>query len=597
MSEILSTEMKTEIDGLVSRYPDPTAATLPALHIIQRELGHISTDAEDALAAHLGMPVARVHEVVTFYTMFRVDPAGKYQLDICTNLSCTLRGAKATVSEMREKLGIDFGQTTSDGLFTINSVECLGSCGTAPVVQVNDTYHERVGAGDVDALVDGLREEEGAHPLRPSGVYIDGLDEPAEERKWERYLTTHWGHPQSHTLARYVEVGGYEGLKKALAMEPSAVTAEVKSANLRGLGGAGFPAGIKWGFVPENSGKPIYLAVNADEGEPGTFKDRMFLEREPHRLIEGIAICCHAVGIKKAYIYVRGEFVYPIEQLERALDEAREAGYLGKNVLGSGLELEVHVHRGAGAYICGEETGLLNSLEGGKGWPRLKPPFPAVEGLWSAPTVINNVETLSQLPFILTKGGEWFASLGTERSGGNRVLSVSGNVTRPGLYEVPQGGVTVREVVRDLCLGIEGEHELQAVVPGGSSSPILRAEECDVAIEFDAMMKAGTMAGSGAVIVLDDSVDIVDFAVRTAEFYFHESCGQCTPCREGVGWITRILKRIQSDRMKPSDLETIENVCDSIQGNTVCALGDAAAMPIRAMVQKYPEEFRAKAEV
>ncbi len=596
MNQILTPEMKAEIDAIASRYPSRRAATLPALHIVQREHGHISEEAEQEVADHLGEPVARVHEVVTFYTMFHPTPGGKYRLEVCTNLSCTLAGARDVVNKIQELLNIQMGESTQDGLFTLAQAECLGSCGTAPVVQVNDTYHERVEAENVGSLIDLLTKSPQSNALKPSAVYVDGIDAPKEQRSWERYLTTGWGDPGSHTLARYLERGGYEGLKKALKMSPQEVTDEVKASNLRGLGGAGFPTGIKWGFVPANNTKPVYLAVNADEGEPGTFKDRLFLEREPHRLIEGIAICCHAVGAKKAYIYVRGEFVYPIQQIENALREAREAGFIGKNLLGSGMDLEVYVHRGAGAYICGEETSLLNSLEGGKGWPRLKPPFPAVEGLWGCPTIINNVETLSQLPHILERGAEWFAGLGTARSGGNRVLSVSGRVNRPGLYEVPQGSVTIRQVVEDLCLGVSHSGKLKAVVPGGSSAPILRASECDTLIEFDAMMKAGTMAGSGAIIVLDESVDLVDFALRTAEFYFHESCGQCTPCREGVGWLTRILRRIQSGRVRDHDLELIQEICDNIQGNTVCALGDAAAMPIRAMVQKYAEDFLAKAK-
>ena len=596
MNEILTPEMKAEIDDIVSRYPDARAATLPALHIVQRENGHITTQAEDEIAAHLGISSARVHEVVTFYTMFRTTPEGNYRLEVCTNLSCTLAGAGEIVQKIQALLRIKMGESTPDGLFSLHSAECLGSCGTAPVVQVNDTYRESIKTADVDGLLAGLRNGDG-NELRRTEVYLDGHGEAPEQRPWDRYLTVNMGHPESHTLNRYLEVGGYEGLKKALTLEPSAVTAEVKGANLRGLGGAGFPAGIKWGFIPANNTKPVYLAVNADEGEPGTFKDRIFLEREPHRLLEGIAICCYAVGAKIAYIYVRGEFVYPIAQLETAIREAREAGCLGKNVLGSGMELEVYVHRGAGAYICGEETSLLNSIEGAKGWPRLKPPFPAVEGLWGCPTIINNVETLSQLPTIMTNGAAWFAGLGTERSGGNRVLSVSGHVNRPGLYEIPQGGVSVRQVVEELCGGVRGGRALKAVVPGGSSAPILRAEECDTKIEFDAMMKAGTMAGSGAVIVLDETVDLVEFALRTAEFYFHESCGQCTPCREGVGWITRILRLIEQGQGREGDLELIEEICNNIQGNTICALGDAAAMPIRALVQKYAGEFRLKARV
>jgi len=411
----------------------------------------------------------------------------------------------------------------------------------------------------------------------------------------EKVLTARFERPSSHSLTSYRADGGYGGLKKALAMKPDEVIELVKEAGVRGRGGAGFPAGMKWSFVPKESEKPKYLCVNADEGEPGTFKDRYLMVLDPHALIEGAIICCYAIQAHAAYIYVRGEFKEPMARLEQALDEARRAGIVGRNVFGSGFDVEIWVHPGAGSYICGEETALIESNEGHRGMPRLKPPFPAVVGLFGGPTVINNVETLSNLPHILNKGAEWFKALGTERNGGTKLFGISGHVNKPGLYELPMG-TSLREIIYDHCGGIRDGRQLKAVIPGGSSTPVLLPHEIDVAMDFDSLAKAGSMLGSGGVIVMDNTTCMVWVAARLARFYAHESCGQCTPCREGTPWIQKVLERIEAGGGVAGDIELLLDLCDSILGNTVCPGGDACAMPVRAYLEKFRAEFEAHIE-
>ena len=399
------------------------------------------------------------------------------------------------------------------------------------------------------------------------------------------------GVPDSRVIATYLAAGGYEGWKKALTMAPDAVTKEVTDSELRGRGGAGFPTGRKWSFVPKDHPGPRYLICNADESEPGTFKDREIIEHDPHQVIEGIAIASYAVGAKTAYIYIRGEFVRWARILEEAIEEARRAGFLGKNVLGSGFDLDVWVHRGAGAYICGEETALLESLEGKRGFPRLKPPFPAVVGAFGKPTVVNNVETLACVPHIMTRGAHWFASIGRPRNTGPKLFSVSGHVNRPGVYELPLS-VTFREIIYEHCGGIRGGRKLKAFFPGGTSAPIMTAAEVDVQADFDACAQAGTMLGSGGVIVLDETVDMVEAAANVAHFYAHESCGQCTPCREGADWCKDVLDRMVEGHARAADPETLLRICRfSSSGMTICPLGDAYALPISSMVNKFREEF------
>ena len=409
----------------------------------------------------------------------------------------------------------------------------------------------------------------------------------------EKLVSRLWDVENSASLKVAKEHGAYSRLEKALKMEPTDIIDEVKRSNLRGQGGAGFPAGMKWSFVPKESAKTRYLCVNADEGEPGTFKDRQIIEKDPHILLEGIAITCFAVKLPVAYIYIRGEFFYGKKVLDKAIEEAYEAGYLGKNILGSGFDVDVYTHPGAGAYICGEETSLLNSLEGKNGWPRIKPPFPAVVGLFGGPTVINNVETISCVPHIIERGGEWFASQGVERNGGNKLFAVSGHVNNPGVFELPMG-TNLRDVVFEHAGGIKDGKKLKAVIPGGSSTPVLKADEIDVSLDFESMAKAGTMLGSGAVIVMDEDTDICEVMYITARFYAHESCGQCTPCREGTRWMYLICKRLHEGKGRPGDLDLLVDISNKIEGKTVCPLGAAAAMPIRGFIAKFRDELAAK---
>jgi NADH-quinone oxidoreductase subunit F len=389
----------------------------------------------------------------------------------------------------------------------------------------------------------------------------------------------------------YERRGGYDSLRKALAMEPEAVLAELEASGLRGRGGAGFAMGKKVSFLPKGS-IDKYLVCNADESEPGTFKDRELMQKSPHMLIEGIVIASYAAGANRSFIYIRGEYVHQADVLDAALAEARAAGYVGEDVLGSGHSLSLVVHRGAGAYICGEETGLLDSLEGKRGNPRLKPPFPANQGLYQGPTLINNVETLSTVPAIIRLGGEEYAKLGTETSKGTKLVSVSGHVQRPGNYEI-ELGIPSREIVYGLAGGPPEGREVKCWFPGGSSSPVLLAEDLDLPYDFDSMAKAGSMLGSGAVIVVDDSTPILDVALKVAKFYRHESCGKCTPCREGTNWTVKMLERIETGEATPMDLEIMASVQEQIIGNCLCVLGDAMAMPIGSLIAKFRHEFEA----
>jgi NADH-quinone oxidoreductase subunit F len=395
--------------------------------------------------------------------------------------------------------------------------------------------------------------------------------------------------PQLNTLEVYEARGGYAALRKALTMTPAEVLSELEASGLRGRGGAGFQMGKKVSFLPQGSMEK-YLVCNADESEPGTFKDRELMQKNPHVLIEGIVIASYAAGAERSFIYIRGEYVHQANILDAALIEAREAGYVGERILGSEHSLSMHVHRGAGAYICGEETGLLDSLEGKRGNPRLKPPFPANEGLYQGPTLINNVETLATVPTIISIGGEDYAKLGVQTSTGTKLVSVSGQVQRPGNYEI-ELGIPSREIIYELAGGPLPGHEIKCWFPGGSSAPVLTADDLDVPYDFDSLAKAGSMLGSGAIIVVDDSTPIVDLAMKVAKFYRHESCGKCTPCREGTNWTVKMLERIDSGEATPMDLDIMASVQEHIIGNCLCVLGDAMAMPIGSLIAKFREEF------
>ena len=408
-----------------------------------------------------------------------------------------------------------------------------------------------------------------------------------------KILTKHIHVPNLTNIEVYESLGGYQALRKTLReFQPNEVIEILKKSGLRGRGGAGFPTGVKWGFVPKNTGKPIYLCVNADESEPGTFKDRLIIEKDPHQLLEGTIISAYALDCHRAFIYIRGEFFTGARVLEKSIAEAYAKGYLGKNLLGSGYDLELVLHRGAGAYICGEETALLESLEGKRGHPRLKPPFPAVVGLYKCPTVINNVETLANVPHIINNGAEWYASIGIERNTGTRLYAVSGHVNKPGVVESPMT-ITLRELIYDHCGGMRGGNKLKAVIPGGSSVPILTADQVDVRMDYDSVAKAGSMLGSAGVVVMDETTCMVKAVRRITRFYAEESCGQCTQCREGTEWLYQILTRIENGNGRTGELEILLDLCTQMKGRTICPLSDAAAMPVESYIKKFYEEFAA----
>jgi len=573
---------------IMQRYEVPRAAMLPLLWLVQENQGWVSPDGEAWVGRLLGVARARVHEVVTFYNMYHRAPVGKRELRVCTSLPCLLRGSGKVMERVQEELGIRPGETTAGGEVTLTEVECLCACEMSPMAQLDEAF---VGPLDDTTLSTVLRcaldapdtgEDSSPDPLPEPNPFI-WTEGPVLSTRFKNIAGT-W-------FDEYVADGGYTGAEKVLkSMAPADVIQEVIDANLRGLGGAGFPAGRKWSFVPKETTKPKYLVANADEGEPGTFKDRYIMERDPHALIEGMLISAFAIGCHKAYVYIRGEYFRSAKRLQRAIDEAHAKGWLGSNIQGSGFDLEIVIHRGAGAYICGEETALLSSLEGGKGFPKLKPPFPAISGLFGCPTIVNNVETLACVPFIMRHGPERFASIGTERQGGTRLFCVSGHVERPGVYEASVT-VTLRSLIENAAGGVRGEKRLKAVIPGGMSAKILTADEIDVSMDFDSLMGAGSMAGSGGVIVMDETTSIVEALDAASRFFADESCGQCSPCREGTGWVHRILTRIMDGQGRLQDLDDLLAISHDMEGKTICVFADAAAWPVQSYIKKFRDEF------
>jgi len=573
-------ELREKIEAVATRYPDRRSALLPALHLSQRALGgYVDRGALAEIAETIGVPVSVAYGVQSYYSMFNLRPVGRYHLQVDTNVPAMLAGAEEIVSHVERRLGIHAGETTSDGLFTLSVVEDLASCGTCPVIQVNDRYYECMTPARVDKLLAALRRGK--------------MPKLEVESHWGsvcKVLLAHRGNPAAKELSVYRQDGGYEALRLALGRPREAVVAEVKDSNVRGRGGAGFPMGVKWGFLPKERRGPVYLICNADEGEPGTFKDRQILEYDPHLLLEGMAITGYAIGAQIGFIYLRGEFAWIGDILERAAEQARSAGFLGKNILGTNVDFDVVVHLGAGAYVCGEETGLIESLEGKRGNPRMKPPFPAGVGLYGAPTIVNNVETLACVPYIARQGAAAFKEFGSPNNFGPKIFGVSGHVNRPGAYEYPLG--TPLETILNAAGGVTGT--LKAVIVGGLSVPILTAAEAEgLALDFDSCLKRGTMLGSGGIIVMNETTSIPRVALRAIRFYTHESCGQCTPCRVGSHTVAELLARLVSGRGQGEDIDQVLRLCATIKGSTLCPTGDAFATPIEAMVSKFRPEFEA----
>jgi NADH-quinone oxidoreductase subunit F len=608
-------ELERKIDEAIGHYPpdQKRSAALPLLHLWQEHFGLVNDDAVTWIAAKLGLQPINIFELVTFYPMLREKRAGKTHIRVCRTLSCAMAGSYQVMENLCAATGIQrktdpaaMGHTpisvSPDRNYSIEFVECLASCGTAPVCMVNDDLHENVQPDNAMSILSQPAEKPvvySPHPLEQRIIFKN-----VGRSNWKTDIKT------------YLDDGGYDDLRKALQMSRAEIVNEVKTSGLRGRGGAGFPCGVKWSFIKPDEKKPVYLICNADESEPGTFKDRYIVHEDPHQLLEGIAISCFALNARTAYIYIRGEFPEGAKILERAIEEARERKFLGKNILGSGFDVDVHIHRGAGAYICGEETGLIESLEGKRAYPRIKPPyFPAVLGLYMCPTIVNNVETLCAVKHIIAMGGAKYAQFGRPNNTGTRVVCVSGDVERPGYFEIEVGKVTMGQLIYEMAGGVKWGRRLKAIIPGGSSAKVLRADErfklkqkqpdgstidvemsiYDLPMDFDSLAAAGSMAGSGGVIVLDDSRDMVWVLNNINEFYAHESCGQCTPCREGSLWMKKITERMLKGGGVTEDPRTLKTIGDNIAGRTICAFGEACAWPTQSFVEKFPEEFAARA--
>ena len=582
----LTPQLAERFEKLQNRYPVKRSALVPMLLYAQDEYGHIGDEMIEEIARRLELRTVQVEETLAYYSMLHREPIGKHHVQVCTNVACMLRGGKELLEQAKKRLEIGNKEVTSDGVFSLEEVECIGACTGAPAMQVNYDFYENVTPMKFDRVIEELDAGKRAAPEPVTSGALhprDAAETPLISRRF--------GIKHSHRIDVYRQHDGYKALEKALKeMTPESIIDEVKKSNLRGRGGAGFPTGMKWSFVPKDSPKAKYIICNADESEPGTCKDRPLMEMDPHQMIEGIIIAGRAIGAHLGFIYVRGEYRYVLDIVEAALGEAYSRGYLGKNILGSGFDFDLIAHTGAGAYECGEESALMESLEGKRGYPRIKPPFPAVVGLYGCPTIINNVETLSSVPAIILEGGEKYAGRGTPKNGGTRLLCVSGHVNKPGIYEIPLG-MNMKKFIDEVAGGIPGGKKLKAVIPGGSSCPIMSANEIDIPMDYDSVAKAGSMLGSGGMVVMDEDTCMVDMARRIMHFYAHESCGWCIPCREGTSWLRKMLDRFHDGLGRREDIDIVGDLAKNMLGRTFCPLGDAAALPTISIVQKWRNEF------
>ena len=578
--------LEAKFNDFVGRYPVKRSALIPMMLYAQDHFGFLSDELLEEIAKRLDLNILQVTETLAYYSMLRRKPAGRYHIQVCTNISCMARGAHELYQHVQKRLGIQNREVSETGTFSLEEVECMGACTGAPAMQVNYDFYENLDPSKVDAIFEQLQNGKRPQPVPViSGALHDR--HPAEVS----VVSKHFGIPGSHSMDVYLQHEGYQALERALKrMTPEQIIDEVKKSGLRGRGGAGFPTGMKWSFVPKDTSKPKYVLANADESEPGTSKDRPLMEMDPHQLIEGMVIAGRAIGSKQGYIYIRGEYRHIIDITDRAITEAYAKGYLGKNIVASGFDFDLVTHTGAGAYECGEESALMESLEGKRGYPRIKPPFPAVVGLYGCPTIINNVETLSTVPAIIRQGGEWYAALGSPKNGGTRLYSISGHINRPGIYELPLG-FPLRRMIEDVAGGMRGGRKLKAVIPGGSSCPLLSAEEIDVALDYDSVAKIGSMLGSGGTVIFDEDTCMVDVARRIMHFYAHESCGWCIPCREGTAWLAKVLDRFHEGGGRAEDIPLIDELSKNMLGRTFCPLGDAAALPTISIVNKWRNEF------
>ncbi len=569
----------------------PQAENLLAiLHALARQNpgNDLTRDDLTEVAHYLSLPLSRVQGVVTFYSMYSLVPRGSYVVRVCQSPPCHLMGGRSLLAELSRQLGIEAGQTTADGRFTLETSECLGHCEVAPAMQINEEVYGNLTAERVAAILEDKRR--GSQTVPPTTA-----EAPRLLPGGKRIVLDNVGgiHPEriEDSLAR----GGYDGLKKALSLMPEQVIALVGTSGLRGRGGAGFPTGLKWKFAAKAVGAPKYIVCNADEGEPGTFKDRPIMEGDPHKLVEGIIIAGYAIGAGKGYIYVRGEYALSIQRLRKAIADARRHGFLGSNVLGSGFDFELEVKEGAGAYVCGEETALIDSLEGKRGQPRVKPPYPANVGVYNLPTAVNNVETLANVPGILLHGADWFRSFGTEACPGTKIYLVMGDVNHPGFLEADMG-TTLSEIIDGYGGGIKGGRKFKAALVGGAAGMFLGPPALSARMDFDAMKEFQATLGSGSVLVMDETRSLPEMLWSVLHFFQHESCGKCTPCRAGCPELVKIGARLKDGNASAKDLDVMLNLSQVMWTSSLCPLGQSLIMPVKSALDNFGAELRLQAQ-
>jgi NADH-quinone oxidoreductase subunit F len=585
---ILTPEVQAKIDSIIEKFKDTPGKLMPVLQEVQEAVGYLSPEVQQRLACKLNIPGSDIFGVMSFYSMYTWKPKGKYVIRMCESPPCHVSDAGNMLEALQEELGVGIGGTTADGLFTLEKTACLGVCEVAPAMQINEV------------VIGPLTREKIKQTLADyrAGKAKDYKTLPYTTKDFRSYTQSpgelvvldNVGVIDPNKIEDYVAKGGYTALKKAVTtMTPVQVIDEVKASGIRGRGGAGFPAGMKWSFTQPLTNTPKYVICNLDEGEPGTIKDRYIVEGDPHKLLEGIAIAGFAVGAAKGFIYSRGEYYLCKHRLNQAIEQARSKGFLGEKLFGTDFSFDIEVRSGFGCYICGEETALIESIEGKRGYPRMKPPFPGVAGLWKQPTIVNNVETLASVPAIISKGGAWYKGLGTADTSGTKIYQIIGHVNTPQICEVP-AGITLRELIDKYGGGMKAGAKFKMCQTGGASAGIVTDAALDVPIDFG-MGKVGGALGSGTMLVMDESVCAVDLARSIAVFFAHESCGQCTPCREGTPQILGTLTRIWEGNGKPGDLAFLERLAGVMMDSSFCPLGQTAPGPLMSLLKNFRAEF------
>jgi len=571
-----------EVNEITKYYENKPENLVQVLCDVHQKQTYITTEQLQEIAQNLKLPLSKLYSTITFYSLLSPKPKGNYVIRVCTSTPCHMKGSQDLLDYLKQKLKIKDGETTTDNLFTLETTSCLGLCSFAPAMMINNKIYGDLTEEKIDQIINDYQK---GKEKESDYLKVNILDKEKE------IILKNYGVIDPESIEEYKAKGGYDALSKAITkMTPTKVIEEVKNSKLLGRGGAAFPTGLKWEFTFRTQEKPKYIICNADEGEPGTFKDRLLLEGDPFRIIEAMTIAGYAVGAEYGYIYIRGEYEISIRRIETAINKARENNLLGKNILGSNFSFDIKVREGAGAYICGDETALMESIEGKRGIPRLKPPYPPTSGLWGKPTVINNVETLANIPDIILNGADWYNKIGLAESTGTKIFTILGDIKNPGAVEIPLG-TNLKEVIYEIGGGVIGEKKLKMVQLGGPSGSTLTADMIDIALDYKILAQAGLTLGSGVVLVLNEDRCIVDAVKSMFRFFRHESCGKCTPCREGTKYIYEILDKISLGEGKVDDLETLKLLGENMKDTSFCPLGQSAPNSLLDTIKLFPEEY------